>query len=160
MIQFLMNRSDYVALRQTWLTIFGALSFSVLVYLLLAYFIEHSPKSRQVNSQTLATMTPIIAFLGVAMLFAAVAYIRFRVDGKIGEEGRPILLTPEQFQTQSIVAFSLSEACATFGLLLFFLGAPLQQLAYFALGTLFVNFAFILPRGLKFWRSYEKATTS
>ena len=90
------------------------------------------------------------------MLVISVAWLRFRVDGRIGGEGRDLVMSPEQFQTDSIMALALSEACAILGLLLFFLGAPLKELAFFAAGTLLVDFAFILPRGLQFWSAYER----
>ncbi len=143
--------------RRTWLIIFAALSATVFVYGLLAYLIEHNPQShRTVNPASVATMRPLLILLALGMLGASVAWLRFRVDGKIGEDGRELLLTPGQFQTDSIVSLALSEACTIYGLLLFFLGAPLREYALFGLGTLLVNFAFILPRGLAFWAAWEK----
>jgi len=98
--------------------------------------------------------------MAVAMLVASVAWLRFRVDGKMGGEGRELMLSPDQFQTDSIVSLALSEACAIYGLLLFFLGAPLREFALFGLGTPMVNFFFILPRGLAFWSAWEKSESS
>ena len=151
-----MNRPRPAALRQTWLIVFGALVVSVFSYGLLCYLIEHSPNPRQVNAASVATMRPILIGMGIAALVASVGWLRFTIDGKIGDGGRDLALSPGQFQTKSIVALALSEACCIFGLLLFFMGAPMKEFAIFALGTLFIDLAFILPRGLQFWAAYEK----
>lgn len=145
------------ALRQTWFVIFVFLCFSVLPYLLIGYLIEHGATVPRGNPQSLAALTPFIIPAAGLMLVASIAYLRFQVDGKIGGEGRPLTLSPTEFQTLSIIALALSEACSIFGLFLFFIGAPLQQLAYFVLATLFVNFAFVLPRGLRFWDAYARS---
>ncbi|RYX86269.1 hypothetical protein EON83_03330 [bacterium] len=152
-----MNRSPAPAQsnRQVWLIIFGALVCSVLIYGLLCFFLEHSKSPRTTNPASLAQLRPFIIGLAVIMLIASVAWLRFKVDGKIGGEGRPVTITPPEFQSDSIVALALSEACAIFGLMLFFLGAPLQEFAFFAAGTLLVDFAFILPRGLQFWSAMD-----
>ena len=151
-----MNTPRPASLRQTWLIIFGALVFSVFVYGLLCYLIEHSPTPRRVNAASLAAMRPILIGLGIAALVVSVGWLRFNIDGKIGDGSRDLALSPGQFQTNSIVALALSEACCIFGLLLFFIGAPIKEFAIFALGTLFIDFAFILPRGLQFWSAYER----
>ena len=149
-----MNDSQVTPTRQTWLIIFGALAFSVVMYCVLGFITEQHP--RRVNPASVAQMRPFLIGAAVVMLVISVAWIRFRVDGKIGGEGRDLAMSPEQFQTDSLVALALSEACAILGLLLFFLGAPLRELAMFAAGTLLVDFAFILPRGLQFWAAHDK----
>lgn len=145
-----MNRPQPVPIRRTWLVIFGALSASILVYCLMCFLIEHNNTTRHINPANVAQIRPFFIVFALAALIASVAWLRFRVDGKIGEDGRDLSLSAEQFQTDSIVALALSEACTIFGLTLFFIGIPLHEFAFFALGTLFVNFAFILPRGLMF----------
>lgn len=140
----------------TWFILFAALTFSVVIYGLLCFIMEQDPKPRTINPATVAQMRPFFIAAAVGVLLVSVAWMRFRVDSKIGGEGRAVMLTPKQFQADSIVALALSEACSVFGLTLFFLGAPLKEFALFALGTLVVNFAFILPRGLQFWATHDR----
>lgn len=112
--------------------------------------------AHRADPATLAQVQPIAIGAAVAMLITSVAWFRFRVDGKIGEEGRAVILSPQQLQSDSIVALALSEACVLLGLILFFMGAPLKELLLCAAGTLIVDFAFILPRGLQFWAANDK----
>lgn len=151
-----MNGSQAPAARQTWLIIFGALVFSILIYGLLCFLIMQSPQPRNTNPASLAQMRPFMIAAAVGALVFSVVWLRVRVDGKIGGEGRPVTLSAGEFQSHSIVALALSEACAIFGLVLFFLGAPITEFAIFAAGTLLVDFAFILPRGLQFWSAYGR----
>ncbi len=139
--------------QKTWFIIFFALVASIGTYGLLCFFVTQNP-TRPI-SPTLATMRPFFIALAVAALMAAVAWLRFRVDGQIGGEGRPVTMSPAQFQTGTIIALALSEACAIFGLVLFFLGAPLGEFALFALGSVFVDLAFVLPRGIQFWATQK-----
>ncbi len=138
-----------------WFPIFFGISSSVLIYGLLCYLITHNPTAKRHISPNLAELRPFFVALALMSLVAALAWLRFRVDGKIGGEGRPVALSPIQFQTDSIVALALSQACSVYGLALFFLGAPISEFAVFAFGTLFVNFAFILPRGIQFWSTQK-----
>ncbi len=152
-----MHSSRQAPTRLTWLIIFGGLVCSVFAYGLLCFLIDisHESKPRALNAASLTAIRPILVVAAVVTLVAAVAWLRFRVDGKIGGEGREVVLSAAEFQTDSIVALALSESCAILGLLLFFLGAPLKEFALFALGTLIVDFAFILPRGLQFWATRD-----
>lgn len=111
--------------------------------------------SQRQITPSLPSLRPIFASLGVVALVASVTWLHFSIDGKIGGEGRPASLSPAEFQSHSIVALALAEACSIFGLVLFFLGAPIQEFGYFAAGTLFIDFAFILPRGLQFWSTQK-----
>lgn len=143
-------KTEFSEARQQWLIIFGALVASVAIYGLMCFFIAQNPKSHPA-SLVLTQARPVVIGLGIASLLASVLWLRFAVDGKIGGDGRPMTLSASEFQTRSIIALALAEACALFGLLLFFLGAPLADFGLFALGTLLIDFAFVLPRGLAFW---------
>ncbi len=140
------------ATKKSWLLVFSILVFSIGFYGFLAGIIERFG-TRAANSDLAAR--PFFVAFAVIALIASLVWLRFRIDGKIGGEGRQKLLSPEQFQTDSIVALALAEACSTFGLALFFMGAPISDFAFFAFGTLFVDFAFILPRGIQFWATQK-----
>lgn len=143
------------ATRRTWLSILVALAFFTLMYGVLAFFIEHGKAPRVVPSG-LPMMRAIMTFLAVAELAASVAWLQLATRGKMSDSGGPIL-TPAEFQTQSIVAMALAEACSTSGLLLFFMGNTLRQFMPFIAGTLLVFFLFILPKGLRYFAAWEKS---
>ncbi len=132
--------------KQGWFIIFGALVFSVAVYALMVFFIAQSPGSHP-KSLVLAQARPVIGALGVASLVASVIWLLLSVGG--GAKAK--LLSYGQFQTRTLIALALAEICALLGLLLFFLGASFAEFGQFALGTLAVDFAFILPSGIAFW---------
>ena len=141
--------------RKRWLVTFGFFVLLVGVYGAVCFWVEHSTH-RTPDLNNVAQLRPYMVVAGVISLIGAVVWLRFRVDGKIGEDGRELILASPQFLTDSIVAFSLSNYCALLGLALFFMGAPAQEFLFFAVGTLGVDFAFILPRGLQFWASCDK----
>ena len=144
-----------VPTKQTWLIIFGALAFSALLYGLMAYFVENGKTPRTV-SPSLPTMRTLMTLVAIAQLGASVAWLHFQTLGKMGGSGET-LLTREQFQTQSIIAMALAESCSISGLLLFFMGNNLTQLAPFIFGTLVVFFASILPKGLRYWAAWDES---
>jgi len=143
------------ALRRTWLSILVALAFSTLMYGALAFLIEHG-KTPRVVSTSLPTLRIMMTFFAIAELGASVAWLQFATQGKMSDSGGPIL-TPGEFQTQSIVAMALAEACSISGLLLFFLGNTLAQFMPFIAGTLAVFFVFILPKGLRYYAAWDKS---
>ncbi|MDQ3812519.1 MAG: hypothetical protein M3347_01055 [Armatimonadota bacterium] len=145
--------------KMTWFIIVFSMVVSVGIYGLLGFLLSQNRTPRAV-SPSLGTLRPILYILAVVMLLASVAWITFRTQGKTG--GVPdttltkvALLSPPQFQTETIVGLSLAEACAIFGLLLFFMGAPLTEFALFAAGTLAVDLLFILPKGIAYWAAWE-----
>jgi len=125
------------------------------MYGLLAFFIEHG-KAPRVVASNLPTMRILMTLFAIAELGASVAWLQFATRGKMGDSGGPIL-TPAEFQSQSIVAMALAEACSISGLLLFFLGNTLAQFAPFIAGTLLVFFVFILPKGLRYYAAWEES---
>lgn len=151
--------------RDDYETIFGALCASILIYGALVYILAQSSASRgvPVSSQPVNdTLRFILYGAAATMLGASVVFMQISMAGKIGDSRvlaqltTPVpLMEPAQFQTFSIIALALSEACTIIGLLLFFLGGKAEHFAFFAAGTLLVNFLFILPKGLRYWSNLE-----
>ena len=154
-----MNSSDNTATpspdKKTWLIILGSLAASALIYGLLAHLIQNSPQPRVISAQ-LPQMRVLVTIAAVGALGASMAWLHFTTQGKMGASGAA-LMRPGEFQTQSIVAMALAEACSICGLLLFFLGNTLTQFAPYIAGTLLVFFAVILPTGLRYWAAWEKS---
>jgi hypothetical protein len=142
-----------VPTKQSWLIILGALAVSSLLYGLMAYFIENGKTPRTV-SPGLPTMRTVMTLIALAELGASVAWLHFQTLGKMGGQGET-LLSPAQFQTQSIIAMALAESCSVSGLTLFFMGQTLAQFAPFIFGTLAVFLFWILPKGLRYWAAWE-----
>ena len=153
--------------RQTWLIIFAALVGSVAMYGLLCFFvtqgrIAHPQSAPKPPVNVLRWMFTAMA---VIALLASVAWMYMKTNGKIGDGStfgvsKVQVMTPGEFQTQSIVALALAEACTIYGLALFFMGASMRDFVPFAAGTLLVDLFFILPRGLKYWSSWEQKQKS
>lgn len=142
--------------KMTWLIIWAALTGSVFIYGLIGYFVTMN--RTPVTSSTLPMMQMILGALGVVKLIAAVFWLQFKTKVPpaqvIGTNHEP-MMPPGEFQTQSIVALALAEACALYGLVLLFMGAPITTYALFAAGALVVSVGFILPRGMAYWTAYE-----
>lgn len=144
--------------RRTWLIIFAALVWTVFIYGLMAFLLDLSPSRQSPTGRPPdpTALRPIFYGLAVLALVASAGWLHFSTYGKIGGEGRKVELSPSEFQTNSIVALALAEACVILGLALFFLGAPLRELLIFGAGTLLVDLLVILPRGLAFWSYWER----
>lgn len=149
-----MNPQATPATKRTWFIIFGALVFALFIYALLCYLILQTRRLAPYAANTVATMRPILGAVGVAVLIGSVAYLSRSMAGKSGGSE---LMTPRAFQSASIVSLALAEACAIFGLTLFFMGGTIRDYAMFAAGTLFVDFAFILPKAKRYWAAWEEA---
>lgn len=145
--------------RRTWLLIFG--SFILLVVLLgaICFGVEQRTPPRIINASQVAQLRPPIIVTVLIALVGAVVWLRWRVDGKIGDGERDRLMSPQQFMTDSIVALSLTNFCAIFGFEFFFLGASFREFLLFALGKFCVDFACVLPRGLQFWTAHESRSS-
>lgn len=149
--------------RKVWLIIFGSLVFSLFTYGLLCFLIT---QSRIRNPQSAPHMPDevrhwVLLSMGIASLMASVIWMYVKTNGKIGDGStygvaKAVLMPLDTFQTQSIVALAIAHACAIFGLLFFFMGAAIKDFVPFALGTLIVDLFYILPRGLKYWSSWEQ----
>ena len=140
-------------LRQTWLIIFGALAFSILIYGLLAFLIENGATPRVVSAG-LPALRILVTALALAALLASIGWLHFATAGKMGDSNAPIL-TPAEFQTQSIIAMALTETCTILGLFLFFLGNTLAQFAPYMAASLLVYLGYILPKGLRYWAAWD-----
>ncbi len=148
--------------KMTWVIIVFAMAMSVLIYGLLCFFLMQSRTPP--SGRSLATMRPIVSAMAVLSLVAAIGWLQWKTSGRIGDtpavlgdRSSAALMEPGEFQTQSIIALALAEACSIYGLLLFFLGAPITEYAVFAAGSLLVILLYILPRGLKYWAARENA---
>jgi F0F1-type ATP synthase membrane subunit c/vacuolar-type H+-ATPase subunit K len=146
--------------KMTWIIILFALVMAVLSYGVLCFFMSQNRTSPTGNS--LATMRPLMYALAVVSLVASIGWLQWKTSGRIGEmpgvvgsSYAAVLMEPNEFQTQSIVALALAESCSVYGLVLFFLGAPITEFGVFAAGSLLVILLYILPRGLKYWAALE-----
>ncbi len=153
--------------RQTWLIIFAAIVGSVAMYGLVCFFIAqgrtaHAQSAPKPPADVLRWMFTAMA---VVTLLASIGWMYLKTNGKIGDVSTfgaftVQVMSPSEFQTQSIVALALAEACTIYGLALFFMGASIRDFAPFAMGTVLVDLFFILPRGLKYWSSWEQKQKS
>ena len=99
--------------------------------------------------------------MAILALVASVAWMYVKTNGKIGDGStygvaKAELMSPSEFQTNSIVALALSEACTIYGLTLFFIGVAIKDFVPFAVGTVLVDLFYILPCGLKYWSNWER----
>jgi len=149
--------------KKNWLIIFAALVGSVFIYGLMCFVIT---QGRVANPQS-APKTPqdtlrwMFSAMAVVALLASLGWMHVKTSGKIGDGStyglaKAELMSPGEFQTQSIIALALSEACTIYGLTLFFIGVAIKDFVPFAVGTLLVDLFYILPRGLKYWSSWEQ----
>lgn len=149
--------------RQTWLIIFAALVGSVFLYGLVCFFITQSRIAHPQNAPKPPAdiLCWMFSAMAVLALLASIVWMYVKTNGKIGDGStygvaKAELMSPGEFQTQSVVALALSEACTIYGLTLFFIGVAMKYLVPFAFGTLIVDLFYILPRGLKYWSSWEQ----
>jgi hypothetical protein len=127
----------------------------IVIYMGVCFLVEqHTTRVPDLNNA--AKLRPYMIATGLIALVGSVTWLRMRVDGKIGEQGSGLMMPTSQFLIESIIALSLPNFCAMQGIAFFFMGASFKELAIFALGALFVDFAFILPRGLQFWAAVER----
>jgi hypothetical protein len=100
----------------------------VLIYGLLCFFLMQRPHTAE--RKIAATMRPIVSAMAVLKPGSrdwVAAMEDKRKDRRhatvLGDRSSAALMEPGEFQTQSIIALALAEACSIYGLLLFFLGA-------------------------------------
>jgi F0F1-type ATP synthase membrane subunit c/vacuolar-type H+-ATPase subunit K len=141
----------------TWFVIFFGFVTSIGVYGLLCFIMQQNA-SRQL-SESLTTLRPILYALALMDLLLSVGWMMFKSQGKPSSEPGASLIptppSPAEFQTNTIIALAFAESCAFFGLVLFFLGAPIAEFARFAIGSVVVMLVFILPKGLSYWAAWE-----
>jgi hypothetical protein len=142
------------ATKMTWFVIFFAILASVGVYALMCFIIQQSRSEPPETS--LAVLRPICYALAGVSLLASIVWMHLKMRGKsrlVGEPSQP--LSPGEFQTVTIQALAMADVCAPFGLLLFFMGAPIAEFALFAIATVVVMLVFILPKGISYWAAWE-----
>ncbi len=140
--------------RLTWATIVFAFIGSVVMYGVLVYVLQQS--GERTASPGLESMRLPVTLLGIACLVAAMvwAQLRLTVHGEYATTTRN-LPSPQQFTTYTVIALAFAEACAVFGLLLFFLGASWVDFLMFAVPSVAVMVFFVLPKGNAYWRVQE-----
>ena len=147
-------------MKLTWLIIWAAICVSVLIYGLVCFMMLSSPQRQMLRGPQPAFEYTMYA-VAVATLIAASVWA-YRSTAAVSQRAmqaaheKTPLPNPGEFQTNSIIALTLSEACSIYGLMLFFMGMPISKFAVFAAGTLLVNIAVILPRGLAYWVAWEE----
>lgn len=149
--------------RKTWLIIFAATTGAVLLYGVICFFMAQYRAANPIIMSKLPSdvLRLISSMMAIIALIASVAWMYIKTSGKIGdgstyEVAKAELMTPSGFQNNSLTALGLSVACSSFGLTFFFISATFRDFVPFALGTLLVNLFYILPRGLKYWSSWEQ----
>lgn len=97
--------------------------------------------------------------VSVFLLLLSVVWLQWRTTNKkcvLGEE----IISPSKFQTDSIIALGIASTCTFYGLAIAIEGGTWNDAVWFALGTLAVGFAFILPKGIRYWAAWEVAQQS
>ncbi len=140
--------------RFTWATIVFAFVGSVVMYGVLAYMLQQSgdrPSASGLEAMRLPT-----TLLGIASLVASVVWAQWRlaVRGEYASSTTDIP-TPRQCIVHTLIALSFAEACAVFGLLLFFVGASFTDFLMFAVPSVAVMLFFVLPKGSAYWTAWE-----
>lgn len=140
--------------RLMWATIVFFFIGSVVMYGVLAYMLQQSGE-RTVSTGLEAMRLPL-TLLGVACLVASVvwAQLRLTVHGEYASATGDVPL-PRHFITHTVIALAFAEACAIFGLILFFLGASWTDFLMFALPSVAVMILFVLPKGGAYWKAWE-----
>jgi F0F1-type ATP synthase membrane subunit c/vacuolar-type H+-ATPase subunit K len=157
--------------RQTYFIIFFALLMSVGIYVLLGFILSQSRKPLPAPAEPLRLVFHVLA---AGALVAAVAWMQFRTGNRVRDLAEVgtfstrtgtirtattpprNVMTPGEFQTETIIALAIAEVCVILGLTYFFMGAPLVAFLPFAAGTLAVDLLGILPKALTYWRALER----
>lgn len=140
--------------RLTWATIVFAFIGSVVMYGVLIYMLQQS--GERTGSPSLDSWRLPATLLAIASLIASMVWTQLRLShhGEQATAGRN-LPSPQQFTTHTVIALAFAEACAVFGLLLFFLGASWVDFLMFAVPSIAVMVFFVLPRGNAYWEAQE-----
>jgi F0F1-type ATP synthase membrane subunit c/vacuolar-type H+-ATPase subunit K len=141
--------------KSTWFILWVAFVGMVFSYGLIGFFIG-KPTRAGAND----VFQLVLGALSVLQLIAAVIWmqVKTRVPSTqlfVGSASKEPVQEPMEFQTNSIIAMALAEACSLYGLMLLIMGAPITTYALFAAGALIVSVGFILPRGIAYWTAYE-----
>ena len=117
-----------------------AFVFAEGIFRLLVFLLNQEPRNSS-PAATMATLRPICyAMAGVALLTSiGWTYMRTRYS-----------TSWQRFQSNVIVSLALAEACTIFGLLLFFLGGPANEINGFIIATVMVDLVVILPQIRRF----------
>ncbi len=140
--------------RLTWFVIFGGMATSVLLYRVVLGLL--GPQPAPPHASTLRTVFYVAAAL---TLLGAIAWARSRLEPALEAESMPSS-SPQppipQFVTASVVAMALAEASSVLGFVLVCSGAgAAPEYLAFGAGTFLVLALVILPRGLRYWGSWE-----
>ncbi|MCS6830744.1 MAG: hypothetical protein NZ749_08895 [bacterium] len=140
--------------RLTWNTIVFGFIGSVVMYGVLAYMLQQG--GQRTLSPALDEIRLPITLLGIACLVISVVWAQLRlvVHGEYASRTED-LPSPGQFVIYTVIALAFAEACAIFGLLLFFLGASWTDFLLFALPSVAVMVLFVLPKGGAYWNVWE-----
>lgn len=139
----------------TWFIVFFGYVISIGAYGLLCFMIQRS-KSTPPSGLSLTTLRPILYVAAGGCLLASIVWMHLKSQGKAKLVGEPRTLpSPQEFQTATVTALSIADACAILGLMLFLMGAPIAEFAWFAIATVVVMLVFILPKGINYWAAWE-----
>ncbi|HZO88191.1 MAG TPA: hypothetical protein VFB38_07600 [Chthonomonadaceae bacterium] len=157
-----MAAGSTLARKRVWLILVFAFIASIGIYGALVCLLQQQ-RPAPPSPAVLSTLRPVLYLLAIACLLASVGWMhgntRNLPGGAFSPAAPPPLPAPERFQTITVIALALAEACAIMGLVLFFLGASAVEFARFALGTVIVDALSILPRGIRYWAAWERQSS-
>jgi len=145
--------------RTSWLVIFASMLVSLGVYCILAVILQQSGSQPPVTAGA-EVLRQVVYAAAVLVLLASILFWNVRtravtVTPGYGAQTRPHLPSASQFQTSTIVTLALAEGAGVLGLLLFFMGAGLNDVFALAGAGAAVMLALVLPRGLRYWSLVE-----
>lgn len=135
---------DLMTRRSTWLVTFYAYQVGIALLGLVSYFVT------QGGDEFIPFDVRLIAYLGGAIAYSAsagMALYRMRLSGDPTED---LKLTPQRFQTLTLVTLGIGEVGTLLGL--GFVGfRSCTQFLIFPAANIAINLLLVLPEGKAYW---------
>lgn len=144
---------------RTWFVIWAAFTVAPVIYFVVASLVAGTvAASPSLGTFRLAfAALALVDLAGGAFLLTRAPRMRSDIQGLAAFFGGEALAEPAAFQLGFILATAWVEACAIFGFVLVFLGAPASEYLPYGAGAFAVMVAVALPVGRNYWSERERA---
>lgn len=137
---------EIARVRRSWMVIVLAFALSTVFYAVVGSVFATSA-SRGPAPTFLPALRWALYVAGAVALGAGILFFSRAVAAE--------RLAPGDFQVRTIVSLALCESAAVFGIVLVFLGGTLSDYLPPGIAVVAVIAAYVLPRGLDYWRRLE-----
>lgn len=148
------QHADYKNQKTLWIVILVTFILTAFIYMVFGYLV-HRSKGIASPTPVANTLLPYLHITAVVVMVLGVVVMKRAVrgvgSGNYLSSDRSLILTPNQFFRQTILALILCEAAPLIGIAILFVSGRLTEVLFFSAAAIAIYAIYYLPQGIRYW---------